>query len=491
MGRALGLVVLAGAALRFATLDAQSLWYDEAVTAQLLRMDLSGLLHAISASESTPPLYYLLAWGWTHALGTGEAGMRSLSALFGTATIAVAWALGRRLGGDRAGLIAAALVSVNPMLIWFSQEARAYALLALLAALAALAWLRALERPSARRAASWAVVAALALATHYYALFLIAPMALWLVLRAPDRRVRAAALAPPALALAALAPLALHQRANDSAAFIRDESLLTRVAQVPKQLLVGYDSPAETLLAVLSLLLLLIAAAGVWRLLAPGTAVPARESEPARLDVLRLTAIAAAALLLPALAALAGEDHLITRNLLAVAPLGAALAGAGFAAVVRTRAALGRAAIAAACAIGVVAAIGVDADPALQRDDWRGVARSLGAVTQTRLIAVTPASSLIPLRYYMPGLRQADPPSIVTGEVDYVAVARRRPGERPKPARPAVAPAPGPGYVLVQRSEGETFTVLRLTAPAPGPQPVGPVPGLDGTPAAVLTIAPR
>ena len=32
---------------------------------------------------------------------------------------------------------------------------------------------------------------------------------------------------------------------------------------------------------------------------------------------------------------------------------------------------------------------------------------------------------------------------------------------------------------------------LRLTAPAPGPQPVGPVPGLDGTPAAVLTIAPR
>jgi hypothetical protein len=139
----------------------------------------------------------------------------------------------------------------------------------------------------------------------------------------------------------------------------------------------------------------------------------------------------------------------------------------------------------------VAAVVGVDADPALQRDDWRGVARALGPVTQTRLIAATPASSLIPLRYYMPALRQADPPAIVTAEVDYVAVARRRPGERPKPPRPAAAPVAGPGDVLAQRSEGETFTVLRLAAPTPGAQPVTPVAGLDGTPAAMLTIAPR
>jgi hypothetical protein len=184
----------------------------------------------------------------------------------------------------------------------------------------------------------------LAVATHYYAIFLVAPMALWLVARARGGRVRAAAVAPLAVALAALAPLALHQRANDSAAFIRHVALPTRVEQVPKQLLVGYDSPAETLLAVLSLLLLLIAAGGVWRLLSGGA--PGSDPEPERLAVLRLTAIMAAALLLPVLAALAGEDHLITRNLLAVAPLGAALTGAGFATVVRARATLGRAAMA-------------------------------------------------------------------------------------------------------------------------------------------------
>src|SRR5436190_482646 len=103
----LALICVAGAVLRFATLDVQSLWYDEAVTAELLRMNLSGLLHAIPNSESSPPLYYVLGWLWTHVFGTGEVGLRSLPALIGTATIPVVWALGRRIGGDGAGLVAA------------------------------------------------------------------------------------------------------------------------------------------------------------------------------------------------------------------------------------------------------------------------------------------------------------------------------------------------------------------------------------------------
>ncbi len=44
------------AALRFATLDAQSYWNDEAVTVLLLDQGLGGLLSDIPASESTPPL---------------------------------------------------------------------------------------------------------------------------------------------------------------------------------------------------------------------------------------------------------------------------------------------------------------------------------------------------------------------------------------------------------------------------------------------------
>jgi mannosyltransferase len=447
----LGLVVVAGAILRFATLDTQSLWYDEAVTAHLLRMDLPALLRAIPDSESSPPLYYVLAWLWTHLAGTGEVGLRSLSALFGTATIGAAWALAKRLGGARAGLAAAALVAFNPMLAWFSQEARAYALLALLGALSALLWLRALDRPrAAGRLLAWGAVAALALATHYYAAFLVAPQALWLALRAPGRRERAAALALPLAAAAALAPLALGQRANDTAAFIGDSALLTRIAQVPKQFLVGYDAPAETLLAVLTGAVLIAGLAGLARLLA-GPAGTGRE----RAELRALAAVAAAALALPLLAALAGEDHLLTRNLLAVLPLAAALAGAGLAALGTRMAA---AATAAACALGLAAIAGVASDRALQREDWRGAARALRGADSDRAVWVLPGSGATPLRYYLPHARQVTRPPANAG-LEIVVMGSHDAGTRLRAAlarlagRPLDVPRQG-GFAIVRRVPG-------------------------------------
>ena len=453
MGRTLGLVLVAGAALRFATLDVQSLWYDEAVTAHLLKLSFGDLLHAIPASESSPPLYYVLAWLWAQVAGLGEAGLRALPALLGTATIAVVWALARRAGGERAGVFAAALVAVNPMLVWFSQEARVYSLLALLGACAALLWLRALDAPRPGRLLAWGAVAALALATHYYAIFLVAPQALWLVLRAPSLRTRAAALALPVAAAAALLPLALDQRANDSASFINESGLGHRLAQVPKQFLVGYDAPVERLLAVASAIALLAAVVGLVLLLAGR----------ARTDAWRLTAVGAAALAVPVLLALAGEDHVVTRNLLAVLPLVLALAGAGLARLGPVPAA---AAAAAACALGLVAVIGVDADPRYQRDDWRSAARAIGTAPGDRVVVAAP-ESLAPLRYYLHGLTPLRAPFTPTTEVDYIAISAHRGGGRAVPPRPTADPIPGVQFRVVGRTEGATFTAIRMRPPAP------------------------
>jgi len=504
---ALGLVLAAGAALRFATLDTQSLWLDEAVTARLLRMDLGAMLQAIPDSESTPPLYYLVAWLWIHVFGTGEAGMRSLSALLGTVTIAIVWALGRRLGGERAGLAAAVLVAVNPMLVWFSQEARAYALLALLSALSALLWLRTLEDPcvprssgpTARRQApgpaafarryarllAWGAVAGLALATHYYAAFLIAPQALWLLLRAPGWRERAALLALPAAAAAALAPLALGQRENDTAQFITGSGLLARLAQLPKQFLVGYDAPLEPLLVAVSALAVVAGFAGLAALLSGRIAAAPGE----RRACARVGALAAVALALPVLVAIAGEDHLITRNVLFVLPLACALAGAGFAAAARRARRPPALALAAACAAGLVTLVGVTRSVTLQRDDWRGAVRALGPITAPRML-VTSAGSFVALHYYLPGLRAASPPTFTTAEIDYLTLPVRLPGGPARPPRPAQPVAPAAGFALIGRTDAETFTVLRWAAPAAAPQPVAPSPGLDGKPAAPFTVAP-
>ena len=485
---ALGVVLAAGAALRFATLDGQSLWLDEAVTARLLRHDLGAMLQAIPDSESTPPLYYALAWLWTQVCGTSEVGMRSLSALLGTATIVIVWALGRRLGGDRAGLAAAALVAVNPMLVWFSQEARAYALLVALSALSALLWLRALERPQDRgRLLAWGAVAALALATHYYAAFLVAPQALWLVLRAPGLRERAVLLALPAATAVALAPLALGQRENDTAAFITGRELLTRIVQVPKQFLVGYDAPLEPLLVAVSAIGVVAGFARLALLLRGRIALPDHE----RSDCARLAALASVALALPVLAAIGGEDHLITRNVLFVLPLACALAGAGLGGAMHAPKHARRPAyaLAAVCAAGLVTVAGVSRSDVLQRDDWRAAVRALGPITDPRMI-VTSAGSFVALQYYLPQLRPATPPSFTTAEIDYLTLPVRLPGGPARPPRPANPVAPAAGFQLVGRTEAETFTVLRWRAPAPSPQVVAPSPGLDGKPAALFTAGP-
>ena len=82
-------------------------------------------MDVVGFSESAPPLYYVLGWLWVQVAGTGEFGLRSLSALAGIATVPVAYLLGLELRGRRAGILAAALVAVNPMLVWYSQEAGA------------------------------------------------------------------------------------------------------------------------------------------------------------------------------------------------------------------------------------------------------------------------------------------------------------------------------------------------------------------------------
>src|SRR6185295_17039198 len=134
---------------------------------------------------------------------TGEFGLRSVSAMAGVATVPVAYLLGAELSSRRAGIVAAALVAVNPMLVWYSQEARAYALFALLTALSLLYFVRALDRGQRRDSVALGVVSALALATHYFAAFPIAAEALWLL----RRRGRASGGALPGLWIIVVAGL--------------------------------------------------------------------------------------------------------------------------------------------------------------------------------------------------------------------------------------------------------------------------------------------
>src|SRR5436305_13199 len=95
-----------GGVLRFATLGAQSYWFDEAQAAHELHLSLWSMLSSMVGHETNPPLYFVLGWIWVRVFGAGEVGLRSLSALAGTALIPIIYLGGSELVSRRAGVVA-------------------------------------------------------------------------------------------------------------------------------------------------------------------------------------------------------------------------------------------------------------------------------------------------------------------------------------------------------------------------------------------------
>ncbi len=175
-----GLVAL-GAVLRFGTLDARSYWLDEVDTVGLLQEGFVGMLSRLAEPGGGGLVYFFVAWPWAQVFGSSEVALRSLSALFGTATVPVAYWATRELASRRAGVIAAALAATAPLLVWQSQEVRPYALLVLLGGVSFALFLRARRAPDGGAPAAWAVASVLLVATNYVAAFMVAVEALLLV----------------------------------------------------------------------------------------------------------------------------------------------------------------------------------------------------------------------------------------------------------------------------------------------------------------------
>src|SRR3954454_8451699 len=401
-----GLVAL-GVALRFATLGVQSYHHDEIVTAsRVLRVGFGHAMDAVGFSESAPPLYYALAWLWTQATGTGEWGLRSLSALAGVLTIPVAYLIGRELWTRRTGLLAAALVAVNPMLIWYSQEARAYALLALFCALSLLYCVRALRDGEVREGdedergqrdkrnfVAWGVFSALALATHYFAVFPLLAEVIMLLRR--RGRAAVAGLWIVALTAALLAPLAIHQMSYGHAEWIGRFTLGHRLWETAATFVTGetgdiVGGPERPPLAYVPLALALAAFALL--------AFRGRREEK-RAGAVPL-AIGAFTVGLPLLLAVgsASKDFVLARNLLpALVPF---LLAVAIGLTVQRALRLGAVLAALLVAYCLVFSIWVNFDEELQRPDWRAAAEHLGEPEAPRATVLWVLGEA-PLRYYL------------------------------------------------------------------------------------------
>src|SRR5579884_192926 len=347
---------LVAAVLRFATITSQSFWIDEASTVHEVGLSLGSMLHAVRLNETTPQLYFVIAWVWTRIFGGGELGIRSLSAVAGVALVPVLYLCGRELVSRRAGVAAAALAAFNPFLIWYSQEARSYMLLGLLSGLSLLFCARAIRTRARRDVVAWGACSALAILTHFFAAFLIVPEALWILWQLRSREAVLVAGAVAAIQLAIL-PLAIADTVRPFPSILA-APLSVRLEQVPVTFAASqlYES-SVTWGAPGAAILLAIVGALLWLGADPAERRGAR----------RAAAIAAVTLLMPVAFAAVGHDYVFARNLLpAWIPL-AVLLGAACAASRACTA--GMAFGVALIALFLWAGAKIDSSPAYQRPD--------------------------------------------------------------------------------------------------------------------------
>jgi mannosyltransferase len=179
------LILAAGAlALRLHDIGNPSLWLDEGYTLLFSGMPLQKLL-VVGGAHEHPPLYYVIV----HALRRIHENYlipRYVSAVCGALSLVALYALGARVHSRTAGFVAAALLAIAPLHVWFSRDGRDYELAGLVVLVSYYCLFTAMDRPRPVNWAAYTAATALCLYTEYTTVFALAAQLL-LLFRARER----------------------------------------------------------------------------------------------------------------------------------------------------------------------------------------------------------------------------------------------------------------------------------------------------------------
>ncbi len=203
----------------------QSLWLDEAISANVAKnYSFSEIATKFSPSDFHPPLYYLMLKSWTGVFGYSEISLRMPSVIFSLITIYIVYLL--------AGSKAAWLTGLNPLLIYYSQEARMYSMVTMLL-IAALYFFK------QKKYLWFNVLAFLSFATFYGSVFLLAALALYLLInkRFKELIISNIGLAAAILALSPLLKLQL-QTSKEMLAIVTNWNLVLGKANLKNLLII-------------------------------------------------------------------------------------------------------------------------------------------------------------------------------------------------------------------------------------------------------------
>ena len=442
------------ACLRLPGALSSSFWQDEVASARIIQQPtFAAMLHQVVRTESTPPLWYALAWT-AHRAGVSIHDVRLLSVVFDGLVVAAIVIVASRIVGFGLAVAAGGIAAVTAHLSAHGRELRAYELLALLALTLAVCLDRAVEHPGFRRLALLAGTVTAGLLTHYFFAFTVAAAVLWIVLepkaRAARRSLLAAVAAGGCLAVP-WAPWFLEQYRADRYSWIGPFSAPTVLA-----------TPVRLLQPMLG------SGPSVWLLLAwlaVAASVAARAGARARMVAM----LALVPILLAAVTWAAGARVYAVRNLIGTAPFITVLLLVPLTRL-RPRAYLPAAAGLATIFVG---AYGIDQlRPSVP---YQGLATALVADgwQSSSPVAVVdgPHTFTSPLEWYLPGSPTFAPRSRpASGESQVLAVLGRH-----SPARRAVHdPIEVDGWLVGKLPASELRTARgQLTLLVPWGRPSG------------------
>lgn len=208
-------VVAAGTAGRFINLDRHFYFHDEATTSLVLSGRTSHEIEAAASRATTtveqlhpfqhaeedaslvtvarhlgqrdpqhPPLFYVLARGWSHAFGDSIVSLRALAAVFSALALpCVYWLALELFASGAVAVTAVALTAISPFQLLYAQEAREYSLWFATVALSGAALLFALRRDTRWTWALYAACAAAVLYSFTLGILVLAGHAVFVLLR--------------------------------------------------------------------------------------------------------------------------------------------------------------------------------------------------------------------------------------------------------------------------------------------------------------------
>lgn len=165
------------AALGLWQLGEPSLWIDEAYTAERTGFTYGRLMEDIQWAHFT------LVKAWSVMGGTSEFALRFPSVVGGIVAVVLMYGFTKWLVDERVAFISALLLAVNPFVIHWSQQARAYSILLALAIAATWLFLRAIEKNTALAWAGYGVLVAVLIYWQTFSAFIFVAVHVFLAWR--------------------------------------------------------------------------------------------------------------------------------------------------------------------------------------------------------------------------------------------------------------------------------------------------------------------